>query len=60
MFDLSCRRELVFSYARGADERYILFKATALDLNDIYGFVSENLCSMRNLGQSHATRCVWL
>jgi hypothetical protein len=50
-----------FSYARGTgDERYILFKITALDLNDIYSFVSKNLCSMRNLGQSYATKCVWL
>lgn len=49
-----------FSYLRGTDERYILFKVTALNLNDTYSFVSNNLCSMRNLGQLYATKCVWL
>jgi hypothetical protein len=58
--DLRCWRELFFSYTYGTDQRYILFKVTALDLNDICSFVSENFCSMRNLGQSYATKCVWL
>jgi hypothetical protein len=38
---------LFFFYALGTDERrYILFKVAALDLDDIYSSVSENLCSM--------------